>query len=224
VIGETTTEIVAPASLVTGVFGTIGTGSGDVSVGFSAAAADATGTTGQIWLTRTDNAADAALNQRPSGYAAPGQAVFNTQNPIAVKIDDIGKGYNTGTPVSGYNNAATVTGAASTSSFSYQGQAEMNTGTGTGIINYASENLVASRGGPIESIQDGTGNVYEALWDIPASDVGGAPSYEGYFTFQTDGEVDFTSASVTAAPEPSSYALLLTTGLGAWAMRRKKRA
>jgi hypothetical protein len=211
--------VVAPAALVTGVFGPIGTGAGDVSVGFSAAAATASGTTGELWLTRQDTAADAGANQPPSDlYTAPGQSPFSTQNPIAVKIGDIGLGYNGGTPVAGYGNATTVVGA--TSGNSYQAQAEQNGGSGTATINYASESLSLSKGGNIESIQDGSANVYEALWDIPVT--GTAPTYDGYFTFQTDGEVDFTS--VTATPEPSSYVLLLTTGLGAWAMRRKIRS
>src|SRR5579863_5414203 len=61
-----TTGVVAPAALVTGVFGTIGTGAGDVSVGLSASGAAAPATTGELWLTRQDTAADAAANQAPT--------------------------------------------------------------------------------------------------------------------------------------------------------------
>jgi len=217
------TQVLASSALVEGTFGTIGTAPGDVSVGFSAIAANGADTDGQIWLTRyyspVDQAADHAPTVANSKYASPGALVQATQNEMAVNVADIALGYGSGTPVVGYNNTAVVTGG--TSGNSYQAQAEQNSGSGTGTINYATESLTASKGGDIEQIQSGAGNVYEALWDIPASDAGeGPPVYEGYLTFQTDGEVDFTSS----VPEPSTYTLLLSTGLGAWALRRKKRA
>jgi len=219
-VSSLTSGVVATSALVEGVYGTISTGN---TVGMSATAAAASGTTGELWMTRTDDAADAALNKAPSTYIAPGQANFTTQNPIAVKIGNIGTGYNGGTAVSGFANAATVPGVASTSSFSYQGQAEQNTGTGTATINFASENIAASKGGVIESAQNGSGNVYEALWDIPANDVGGAPVYDGFFTFKADGEVDYTQAP-SAVPEPATYGMFAGIGLAALAMRRQIRS
>ena len=66
-----------------------------------------------------------------------------------------------------------------------------------------------------------SGTVYEALWEVPQSGHG-SDIYEGYFTFQQNGQLSFTGAS--AVPEPSTYALLVGTGVLALAMRRKVRA
>src|ERR1700742_3364525 len=47
------TKVVVPASLIQSVYG--GSPNASMPIGFSAAAADATGTTGTIWLTRADS-------------------------------------------------------------------------------------------------------------------------------------------------------------------------
>ena len=216
-VSQLTSGVVASSSLVQGVFGSIGSSD---TVGLSADAADASATTGQLWMTRSLSSLD--LSSGPtvpnSGYSSPAQAAFSTQNPIAVKIGNIGTGYNGGTPVTGFANAATVPGA--TAGNSYQAQAEQSSSI-TGNINFAAESLAASKGGTIETIQNGSGNVYEALWDIPVT--GTAPSYEGYFTFQTDGEVDFTAAP-SAVPEPATYGMFAGIGLAAVALRRQIRS
>src|SRR5208282_3087933 len=50
-----------------------------------------------------------------------------------------------------------------------------------------------------------SGTVYEALWEVPVKG-NGSDIYEGYFTFQPNGQVSFTEP--TAVPEPSTYSLL----------------
>lgn len=216
-VSSLTSGVVATSALVEGVYGTIASGN---TVGLSASAADASGTTGQLWMTRALSSLDLATGPTVanSGYSSPAQALFSTQNPIAVRIGNIGTGYDNGTVVSGFGNAATVPGA--TAGNSYQAQAEQSI-SATGTINFGAESLAASKGGTIETIQNGSGNVYEALWDIPVT--GTAPSYEGYFTFKTDGEVDFTGAP-SAVPEPATYGMFAGIGLAALAMRRQIRS
>jgi hypothetical protein len=117
-----------------------------------------------------------------------------------------------------------VPASSSTSSYSYQAQGEANSSTaGQGSITFGgNESIVARDGGAIETIQNGSGNIYESLWEVPASDtVGGADTYLGYLTFQPNGEVDFTGSAV---PEPSTYVLLLLTGVFGWVFRRQARS
>ncbi len=189
------TEIVATASLVQGVYGAP---SPSVPIGFSAAAADASGTTGTLWLTRGDSTPGAAPD------VAPAQQVFSAQNLVAARIANIGTGANAGTILA--QGEAIVTGG--TSGDSYQAQGEQSTAVaGQSIINYAGdESIAASKGGNIESIQDGTGPVYEALWEVPKS--GTPDTYLGFFTFNTDGEVDFTPASVVVSQPPASLTIV----------------
>ena len=119
-VSQLTSGVVASSSLVEGVFGTIGSSD---TVGLSADAADAPATTGQLWMTRALSSLD--LSSGPtaanSGYSSPAQAAFSTQTPIAVKIGNMGTGYDNGTAVSGFANAAIVPGA--TAGNSYQAQA-----------------------------------------------------------------------------------------------------
>jgi len=214
-VGNLTTEELVPSSLVEGEFGTIGTGVGDVSLGFSAAAAHAAGTDGDLWLTRVDTTPGA----QPS--VVSGQQTYSSQNPVAIRIGNMGSGYQAGTLVAGYNNATTVPGGL-TDSYQTQGQ---QSSASPGVIDYNGfENVNASKGGNIESVQDGSGNVYEALWEVPSTTTSGgattgaADTYLGYLTFQPNGEVDFTTSAV---PEPSALELLVGTGVGAMALRRK---
>jgi hypothetical protein len=104
-------------------------------------------------------------------------------------------------------------------------QAEQNSGGQSGVINYGGVESTSSSGagGKIESVNNGGSTVYEALWDVPASDSSNpTETYLGYFTFLPTGQVDFTS--VTAVPEPSTYGLLAATGLLAVALRRQFRS
>jgi hypothetical protein len=103
------------------------------------------------------------------------------------------------------------------------------------VLDYQNQPVTAGAGGAIEGIQAGSGSIYEALWEVPAENPGvgrsgptpSAPdTYEGYFTFQSDGEVDFTAAGVSAVPEPSTYAdcLIAAVSLLALACRRQFRS
>jgi len=206
------TEIVVSASLVQGVFGAP---SDSVPIGLSAAAADASGTTGTLWLTRADSTPGAVPT------TVSGQQVFSAQNLVAARVANIGTGANGGTILA--QGEATVPGG--TSGDNYQAQGEQSTAAGAsgqGTINYGGdENIAASKGGDIEGIENGSGAVYEALWEVPVT--GSSDTYLGYLTFNTDGEVDYTAA-VSAVPEPSTYALFAATGLLALAFRRQLRS
>lgn len=179
------TEMVVPASLIQSVYGSP---SVSLPIGFSASAADASGTTGTIWLTRAD------ITPSTEPATASGQQVFSAQNLVAARIANIGAGANAGTILA--QGQATVPGA--TSGSSYQAQAEQSSAEQyQSIVDFAGdENVVTSKGGNIESVQDGSGTVYEALWKVPVT--GTPDTYLGYFTFKTSGEVDFTSASVVS--------------------------
>jgi hypothetical protein len=205
------TEIVAPAGLVTGAFGAP---SASVPIGLSAFAADAPGATGTLWLTRVD----LTPGLTPSPVSA--QQEFSVQNLVAARINNIGLGGNGGTADG--SGAALVAGG--TSGNSYQAQGEQSTAVGASgqmTINFGGdENIAASKGGPIESIQNGSAPVYESLWEMPVT--GTADTYLGYFTFSPNGQVDFTSASTV--PEPCTCALLAATGLIGWALRRQIRS
>jgi hypothetical protein len=117
------------------------------------------------------------------------------------QLQDIGLGYNSGAQL-GSGNAATVASGNLNSYYSL-------TVDGTGTMDFKGyQSPSAGAGGPIEVAQTGSGNVYAALWEVPpATSIhgtgGGADTYEGFFTFKTDGEVDFTAV----VPEPSTYAL-----------------
>ncbi len=209
----TGTEVVVPASVVTGVYGAP---SASVPVGFSAAAADASGTTGTLWLTRVDTTPGIAPT------TVSGQQLFSAQNLVAARIANIGAGANAGTILAA--GEATVPGA--TSGDSYQAQGEEGTAvglSGQATINYNGDENVsaASKGGLIESVQNGGSAVYEALWEVPVT--GSADTYLGYFTFNTSGQVLYTSAA-SAVPEPSTYALFAATGVLALAFRRQLRS
>ncbi len=226
------TGTLVPASLIQNEFGVLGTSAGDVAVGFSAAAADAPGTDGTLWLTR----ADTTPGSQPS--VASAQQTYSSQNPVTQRIGNIGAGYNTGAPVSGSANAVTVSGGA-TDSYQTQGQQSVSA---PGVINFNGyENVNPTKGGNIESVQDGSGNVYEALWKVPATTsssgaaTGATDTYLGYFTFKPSGEVDFAkpgegsispTLAITLAPDqqhvivswsPAGNTLYSSTALGSGA-------
>jgi hypothetical protein len=202
------TEIVASASLIQSVYGTP---SSSLPIGFSASAADASGTTGTLWLTRADTTPGVAPTT-PSG-----QQVFSAQNLVAARIANIGAGANGGTILA--SGEATVPGATTGNSYQAEGEQSSAVGpAGQGTINFGGDqNIAASKGGNIESIQNGGGPVYEALWEVPVS--GTADTYLGYFTFNPTGSVEFTGA--TAVPEPSTYALFAASALPVLAFRRR---
>ncbi|HEY3856415.1 MAG TPA: hypothetical protein VGO67_18680 [Verrucomicrobiae bacterium] len=187
-------KVVVPASLIQSVYGSP---SVSMPIGFSATAADASGTTGTIWLTR----ADSTPGSQPT--VASAQQVFSAQNLVAARIANIGTGAAAGTVIA--SQQSTVPGA--TTGNSYQAQAEQSSAQeAQSIVNFAGgENIAASKGSNIESVQDGSGTVYEALWKVP---VAGTPdTYLGYFTFKPTGEVDFTSPGVV--PQPPTLSIVV---------------
>jgi hypothetical protein len=211
--GFSGTEVLAPSSVVSGVFGSALTAG---TVGFSASGDDGSAPSDDtLFLSRAETSPGNPLSE--GGYISA-QAAPLTQGLVVTDIENIGAGGNAGTSVAA--GAATVTGAVSGDS--YQAQGEQNTST-TGTINFGShENVATTKGGPIESIQGGSGAVYEALWEVPATGLG-SDTYLGYLTFDTDGEVDYTSA-VSAVPEPSTYGALAASGLLVLALRRQFRS
>jgi hypothetical protein len=208
---------VSPGSTVTAVSssvvtGALGTPSVSNPIGFSASAGDDTSST--LWLSSVDTTPGTA----PTIVSA--QQSASTQSLTVTAIDNIGAGAGAGTSAGA--NAATV--SASTSGNSYQAQGEENTtGAGQAVINFgSSQNVNPSKGGVIESIQNGSGSTVEALWEVPPTG-SGSDTYLGYFTLTPAGAVDFTAAPAVV-PEPSTNVLLAVTGIFGFILRRKIRA
>jgi hypothetical protein len=180
------------------------------SIGFSAAAADGTGS-GLLYLTRQDTTPGVAPTH-PSG-----QLPLTSQANTAEAITLIGQETTTGTTLPGSGNNAVSYSSGDANSYQQQGQDPANPST----IDYGGSQLTTTgQGGKLELQQSGSANIYEALWEVPVSGTG-SDTYEGYFTFQPDGEIDFTTP--TAVPEPSTYALLAVTGVCAVLFRRQFR-
>jgi hypothetical protein len=82
----------------------------------------------------------------------------------------------------------------------------------TGLMNTTSANEFPSKSGinPVSTI-DSSGTILEDLWEVAPS---GIDTYEGYFTFNYSGDsLTFTSADVSAVPEPTTYGMLAGAGL-----------
>jgi hypothetical protein len=189
------------------------------SVGFSAGASDPTGN-GLLDLTRVDT----TPGVQPTTPSS--QQQWSTQNKVDGSIDNIGAGANASTTILA-QGVATV--PAATVGLSYQAQGEASSSVaGQASITYGgNQNIVASKGGLIET----KGASYLALWEVPATTTPGGAStglsdtYLGYFTFQSDGEVDFNSAVANSpVPEPATYAMFAGAGLAALALRRQLRS
>jgi hypothetical protein len=191
------TEMLVSSNLVEGVYGAPNE---STPIGMSATAGD--DTSGTLWLSRVDS----TPGTPPS--AVSGQQAQSEQFLTGAAIDNIGADATAGAPDG--SGAATVTGA--TSGFSYQAQGEENTSTlGQTAINFGStQNINASKGGAIEIVQSGAGAVYAALWEVPPTG-SGSDTYLGFLTFQTDGEVDYTSAG-TVVVQPRPYLSIVATG------------
>ncbi len=151
-----------PAALIQSLYGSP---SVSLPVGFSAAAADASGTTGTLWLTRADSTPGA----EPS--IASAQQVFSAQNLRPwLRISQYRRGSERRN-CSEFRPRRPVTGFQSARRAAYQAQAEQSSAQeAQSILNYAGdENIAASKGSNIESVQDGSSTVYEALWKVPVT-------------------------------------------------------
>ncbi len=207
--GITTTPGYTPTFDAGGLFGVVGTpGAGNV-IGFSATGSDQTSHT--LWLTR-EISSPSLTPGTPSG-----QVSSLNQGKTVNLIAGIGNGGLTGTALTGGAAGSTAV-VASGNSLSYQIEAEASASLPNVISFQGTQGISSGQGGNIENLQNGSGSVYEALWEVPVTGTG-SDTFEGYFTFQPDGEVDFTTTA-TAVPEPSTYLLLLVTGALAFAFRR----
>jgi hypothetical protein len=196
-----------------------GSGQTDASeIGFSAGAENLSGTASPstglntLWLTR-----QITPSQESTGGTASFQGSAAAQNKTAQDIADIGfeaSSGGDGTVLTGAANAGVVLDS---DTLSYHTLA--STTASPDVISY-NGSVTGTGTSPIEATPS-SGAVYEALWEVPVSGAG-SDTYEGFFTFNQNGEVDFTE--VSAVPEPSTYALLAATGLLALAFRRRLRS
>jgi hypothetical protein len=170
-----------------------------------------------MWLTRAQSG-----TTQGAASAQPSDTATSYINSDIDAIGDGGANQRTSSPA---NGAAVVP---STATDSYQSQAQQGPGSGLSIYNFGGHLGVAGSVGSgtasFDSVQNGSGNVYEGLWETPDAANSQSSIYEGYFTFQTDGEVDFNGADVSAVPEPSTYGLIAGIGLLALAFRRQVRS
>jgi hypothetical protein len=195
----------------------LGTPATGNKIGFSAAGTIQSAAT--LWLSRII----LSPTLDPTSITQSGQAP--NQITTANDITSIGlESKNNGTTL-GPSSTSQAVYYSSGDPESYQKIAESGTANQAqkNTINYGGSQLTTSgSGGVIEQQNNGSANIYEALWEVPEGSAGsGGDTFEGYFTYQPDGEVDFTT---TAAPEPSTYALLVLTGLAGFVMRRQIRA
>jgi PEP-CTERM motif len=219
VVGEE--EVVSPTAL-NNTLGAFGGGNDGDNIGFTAAAYDSSGT---LYLTRTTSGA--GVQGTPSPQAANNAATGNLITSIGVgaQSSGIGKGVSTTGFLPIDVNGISKTTAANAGSYDYFA----DNGGGSTVINFGGTQTLGTA--PIESTaNDGGGSLtaagsYASLWEIPALSTGLSDTYLGYFTFQSDGELDYTGVNaVVAVPEPSTYGLLAATGLLALALRRQFRS
>jgi hypothetical protein len=207
-----------------GLTGAVGTPASGNVVGFSAEAADSTGS-GLLFLTR----AQTTGTLTPPTHVSFQQSLTAQAN-TATAIHGIGLEASANPSLSPVPTVTTLAGSSanavsykSSDPQSYQTEGQASVGNPNSISFGGSQNIQTGAGGLIESTVNGSGNVYEALWEVPVTGTG-SDVYEGFFTFQTDGEIDFTTAAVAAVPEPSTYGILAGLGLLAVSVRRQFRS
>jgi hypothetical protein len=184
--------------------------------GFSAAAADAVNGTGLLYLTRSQSSPSLASGAAGTPSSQQGlTAQASTATAIGLIGAESAGAITAPTTLAGSGANAVSYPPADADSYQSQGQDPANHNT----IDYGgNQSASTGAGGKMELLQTGSANIYEALWEVPVSG-NGSDTYLGFFTFQTDGEVEFT-----AVPEPATYGLLAGLGLLAVAVRRQFRA
>lgn len=189
----------------------LGTPASGNPVGFSAAAVVG-GTT--LFLSRAQSSASLTP---PATHSQ--QQAASTQNLTGTDIASIGLETESAGATTLNGSSANAEEYSSSDAHSYQAEGEA-AATTPNIISYkGSQNTVAGAGGLIESLQTGSGNIYEALWEVPPTGAG-SDTYEGYFTFKPDGEVDFTTTAA-AVPEVPATGMIAGVGMLVAAARRQ---
>ena len=182
-------------------------------VGFTAVA----DTANNLFLTRTQSTTSAPTT-KSAELTGPQFSTFSTA------VNNIGLGASGGnvTTANSLDSGNRIVSVSSGQTDSYQSQGTYNSGN---TINYNnSVNTVSGAGGSMENVGNGTSATYSALWEQTPGLPSGTDVYLGYFTFDTDGEVDFTSINASPVPEPSTYGLIAGLGLLALIFRRQFRS
>jgi hypothetical protein len=187
--------------------------SGLASVGFSAAAEVANGSSDNTWETRLGTSSTA-----PVGSVANVNSVNDKTAGNAIAL--IGNTAANGTQISGnLSSSGTDKGItiASATSGSYQ-SAAFNAG-----LNYNKGYTTSGASTAVEGVlASASSQYYLGLWSTP---VGGPNTEWGYFDFNFygTGGVEYISA-VSAVPEPATYGMLAGLGLLGFAVRRQLRS
>jgi hypothetical protein len=193
--------------------------SGNV-IGMSAAADTKTGNGGNsivnYWLTTPLSAAPTST---PTSSAL--ELSISTAGTLVTAINNIGAGFSGGaSPASDFTSLGAHDGTVvQGDTDSYQKNAADTSSLHSGEIDY---NALEGQG--IESTQNGSAAIYEALWDVQSKGNGQlSQTYEGWFTYYPDDEITF-NGGVSAVPEPSTYGLVAGLSLLALALRRQFRS
>jgi hypothetical protein len=167
----------------------------DSLIGFSALAVCASNNT--VYQTRVD-------------CTAPQQPSPSKGDTAATAISEIGLGASGGelgelTLVTALGGTDPIVAVPSANQFSYQSEGETSPSVYNEITLGGSQNINGING-PLENITDGSTTNYSAFWKVPVRG-NGSDTYLGYFTFQADGEIDFTPANAISTPPSPTIAL-----------------
>jgi hypothetical protein len=208
-------------SLLTGTFG------GAANVNFSAlASGSASPSNIGPYAHNSVIATVAATSSQPSTPSAA--TATNPRNHslsgTANVIDSIGSGPTS--PANVISSTANTATVAQSTQVSYTSEVLDSTGNadlgagGTATLPFNPENT-----------QTGSGSIFSDLFAINNKS-SGAATYLGFFTFQSSGEVDFTTPGgvttdldpTAVVPEPSTYGMIAGFGVLALALRRQIRS